>query len=262
MERRIIEGTEPARRARRASIAFASGLAVLLTAAFAGPAAAGKPARPVCGNGIAESGEACDTSDLRSKTCQVLGFTTGTLVCTAQCSLETSGCSNVRFVDNADGTVTDYQTGLQWEKKDAADGVIDYSNPHDVNNKYTWGNLAGCTYLGCPNGSVIFDFLGRLNLCVSDGTTVIEPGFAGHCDWRIPTIEELKTLFDPMAPSCGYTPCLDPVFGPSEGLYVSATTSPNVPVGEYVKIHYTLHGGTGNLGKVHGSYYRAVRTAF
>ncbi len=30
---------------------------------------------------------------------------------------DTSGCSASRFVDNGDGTVSDLQTGLMWEKK-------------------------------------------------------------------------------------------------------------------------------------------------
>src|SRR5262245_8728824 len=87
-----------------------------------------------------------------------------------------------RYVDNGDGTVTDYDTGLQWEQKDGADGMPNYQNPHDVDNEYSWGNLAGCTYLGCSNGTAFTDFLGRLNYCVSDGATVLNPGFAGHCD--------------------------------------------------------------------------------
>ncbi len=41
-----------------------------------------------------------------------------------------------RFVDNGDGTICDHQTGLMWEKKDAADGVVDLNNPHDVDNLY------------------------------------------------------------------------------------------------------------------------------
>lgn len=48
---------------------------------------------PVCGNGIKESGESCDGSDLGGQTCQSQGFGGGTLACTASCTLDTSGCT-------------------------------------------------------------------------------------------------------------------------------------------------------------------------
>ncbi len=50
--------------------------------------------------------------------------------------------SGVRFVGNPDGTITDNQTGLVWEKKDSVGGGPDYTNPHDVNNMYTWSDAA------------------------------------------------------------------------------------------------------------------------
>lgn len=49
-----------------------------------------------------------------------------------------------RFVDNGDGTVTDHQTGLQWEKKQNLDDVTDFADPHDADNYYTWGGSWGC----------------------------------------------------------------------------------------------------------------------
>jgi hypothetical protein len=48
---------------------------------------------PVCGNGIRESGEACDGSALGGQTCQGLGFGGGTLSCTANCTYNTSACT-------------------------------------------------------------------------------------------------------------------------------------------------------------------------
>jgi trypsin-like peptidase len=47
-----------------------------------------------CGNGVRESGENCDGSDLAGQTCQSLGFGGGTLACTASCSFSTSGCTS------------------------------------------------------------------------------------------------------------------------------------------------------------------------
>jgi hypothetical protein len=53
----------------------------------------GETPQAVCGNGVKETGEACDGADLAGATCQSLGFLSGTLACKADCSgLDTSGC--------------------------------------------------------------------------------------------------------------------------------------------------------------------------
>lgn len=46
-----------------------------------------------CGNGIKESGEECDGSDLGGATCVSLGFTGGTLACDANCRFDLSACT-------------------------------------------------------------------------------------------------------------------------------------------------------------------------
>lgn len=78
------------------------------------------------------------------------------------------------FVDNGDGTITDSNTGLTWEKK-GDDGSL-----HDVDNKYT--GLAGA-------GSV-FEWVQFVN--AENGGE----GFAGHNDWRVPNLREISTLLD------------------------------------------------------------------
>ncbi len=47
-----------------------------------------------CGNSDAETGEACDGSDLDGHTCESEGFAGGALVCSTTCELDTSGCSD------------------------------------------------------------------------------------------------------------------------------------------------------------------------
>jgi len=263
MEHGIIAGT--GRRVSARGKVFTLALALVATAAFAGPAAAvSKSTKPVCGNNVAEGAEACDGSDLRNQTCNSLGFAGGSLSCAANCTYQTGTClSLLRYQDNHDGTVTDLSSGLQWEQKNGADGVQDFSNPHDVDNEYTWGNLAGCPIVGCPNGTAFTDFLGRLNYNISaDSTTTIWPCFAGHCDWRLPTIQELVTIMDYNSSTCHNGPCIDPIFGPSEHIYGSSSTDTLDPFATYAWIIYSWTGKTNPLPKAAKAYgLRAVRSA-
>jgi len=167
------------------------------------------------------------------------------------------GC---HYRDNGNGTVTDFDTGLQWEKKDGAGGGQNLANPHDVDNRHTWGNFGGCSFVGCPNGMVYTDFLGRLNNCTSsDGTAGTDAGFAGHCDWRLPTAQELQTILDMSAPGCGSgSPCIDPIFGPTAAnIYWSATTLSNFSA--FAWDVYFINGFVDFDDKANDFYVRAVR---
>lgn len=50
---------------------------------------------PTCGNGQLDPGEDCDGSLLGGATCIDLGFTGGTLGCTAACTFDTSACTGI-----------------------------------------------------------------------------------------------------------------------------------------------------------------------
>ena len=64
----------------------------------------------------------------------------------------------LRYRDNGDGTISDLNTGLMWEKKIKGDGVVDGTNLHDADNIYSVtgycsGNGAPClTEATCPSG--------------------------------------------------------------------------------------------------------------
>jgi hypothetical protein len=60
---------------------------------------------------------------------------------------------------NGDGTVTDYDTGLQWEQKDDTHNASDPDDPHDADNDdYAW-SASGAA----PDGAAFTAFLGPLN---------------------------------------------------------------------------------------------------
>jgi hypothetical protein len=52
--------------------------------------------------------------------------------------------------------------------------------------------------------------------------------FAGHCDWRIPTIVELRSILDVTVAGCNMgSACIDAVFGPTRPDNYWSTTQPN-----------------------------------
>ena len=165
-----------------------------------------------------------------------------------------------RYQVNGDGTATDYDTGLMWEQK-TDDGSV-----HDKDNTYSWTTLSGGTK---PNGTAFTDFLGMLNDGSSTYMTIVageSPSgcFAGHCDWRMPSIGELRTIV--LAPDLACdSPCIDQtVFGPTavDNYTRSATTAPLEPPNEATvawDIHF-FNGGMSGGGKWLAEYVRAVRS--
>lgn len=161
-----------------------------------------------------------------------------------------------RFVDNGDvdGTVTDRQTGLQWEKKIGTIGEA-CGNPQCVERLHSWtvGN-------GEPNGSIFTELLWGLNTCsTTDGTTLFSAGFAGHCDWRLPTLSELQSILT-ASPCNQPDPCIDPIFGATaNGVYCSDTNDPRDSRNVW-GVSFSS-GNVFNISKIGaGCYARAVRT--
>lgn len=154
-----------------------------------------------CGDGTLDAGEDCDGSSLGGNSCTTVGFGSGTLACGPGCRFDTSACvptafpatgqtecwsatgvsvsctstgqdgdkqagANLAYVDNGDGTVTDINTGLVWEKL-GDDGLV-----HDWDPRVLWANAFA--HVNALNGA----------------------NFTGHNDWRLPNVRELESLID------------------------------------------------------------------
>jgi len=149
--------------------------------------------------------------------------------CRADFATCLGACTNLpRFVDAGDGTIADNVTGLQWEKKIAGAGC-----PHCVMDTGTWSTTGANA-----DGTIFTTFLVALNdgpagtaNCVRADNSVAS-GFAGHCDWRVPTLAELQTLIAANAPGCGSGgACIDPTFAPTApAAYWSSTTNVSDPL--------------------------------
>jgi hypothetical protein len=198
-------------------------------------------------NGKAMQGKPADSANCQAKFDDKLGKLN---------ALATAVGIACRYQDNGDGTVTDFDMGLQWEQK-TDDGTV-----HDKDNSfYPWTATIGGT---APSGTAFTVFLGTLNNGTSSDATATSGCFAGHCDWRLPAIEELSAIVDCSSGS----PCIDQaVFGPmSDALpdnnFWSATTSASDPT--YAWLVNFMSGGAGTSLKMDfgpGQHARAVRSA-
>lgn len=184
-------------------------------------------------------GKADESAECQTK------FTTALGKADAKASEAGTSC---RYIDNGDGTVSDLNTGLVWEQKTAG-------GTHDVNATYLWSSSGPAS-----DGSAFTVLLGTLNgENSSDGTNVVTACFTGHCDWRLPTIQELQGIVDLTATGCGMgNPCIDPAFGPTQsGFYWSGTDWSGISYHAWYVDFYT--GAVFNLGKTNDFFVRAVR---
>jgi len=124
------------------------------------------------------------------------------------------------YTDNADATVTDEETGLMWSVCpvgfDLVGGTCDAGANTDADT-YLW--------------SEAFTAKDKANI----------DGFAGHADWRVPTVKELATLIAPACANSAFNQSFFPEVTSASYLWSS---SPNVRSGHQA---WAVTRNTGDL---------------
>lgn len=166
--------------------------------------AAGKRAN--CLAGVAAKAAVGKTADATK--CQ-LAFTKARDKADAGAAKKNASC---RFVDNGDGTVSDLDTLLMWEKKTVA----------NVDATVAW-TTAASEAVSAATGT-------------SANGEEISGSLGGHQDWRLPSIAELETIVDFNPPGCGTGgTCIAAAFGPTHvGDYWAITSDQSDPAKAWV----------------------------
>ena len=114
-----------------------------------------------------------------------------------------------------------------------------------------------------PDGTLFTDFLPALTCTTTTGTT-LSAGFAGHCDWRPPTILELVGLVAQPVYPCTVSPCIDPVFGPTidatSEYYTTSTSDVTIPTRVWA-VTFGSGSSNGPIPKLYNYRVRVVRNA-
>lgn len=142
-----------------------------------------------------------------------------------------------RFTNNGDGTVTDHLTGLRW-----------LVNANCLGNQEKGLDQDGTENDGAVTWQHALDYVAALNA----GTDTCGGAASAYHDWRLPTIQELRSLID----YSQYNPAL-PKGNPFSGLvvsgnYWSATSYAGNPDGAWLVGFY---GGIGSWVDKGSTYY-------
>jgi len=149
-------------------------------------------------------------------------------------------------------TVRDNITGLSWEMKSNYNGVENYDDIHDADNRYAWYDSNPATNggnAGNPNdGKNTEAFIQAMNAA----------HYGGYSDWRLPTFKELTSIVNFGASS---PPTLVTQYFPNSyygGFHWSSTTH-----ADYPEAAWGVHFWYGGYEKMHDKWYpdyvRAVR---
>jgi hypothetical protein len=136
--------------------------------------------------------------------------------------------------------VRDNVTGLIWEAKKDNGGI------HDKDNRYKWG---GITALG---SGIIGTYYDDWNELVNGSNA---EALCGYSDWRVPTINELESLFN----FSRTNPAIDINYFPNNASNVWSS-SPNADDTHYAWAVYFNHGYSYNHYRSNSLQVRLVRS--
>jgi hypothetical protein len=147
------------------------------------------------------------------------------------------------YNDNGNGTVTDNNTGLMWQKCSAGLDSITCSGTPSTHNWYQATGTVDVPYNPAEEYKNVCGSLNTLN-------------FAGFSDWRLPAKKELITIVD--YSNLNPDPKIATAYFPyTYGDYWSSTTDAGNPY--YAWGVYFLDGDVGRYGKNGYYYVRCVR---
>ena len=101
--------------------------------------------------------------------------------------------------------VKDNVTGLIWEVKHLGADGSNYDNPNDADNTYTWYDSNAENQGDFDGGNNTEEYIKALN----------EAKYGGHSDWRLPTVEELSILINPVTKN---PTAVDTIYFPMSGV--------------------------------------------
>ena len=141
--------------------------------------------------------------------------------------------------------VQDNVTDLIWEVK------TDDGSERDKDNKYRWGGL---TAIGRDSSNREGDYYDDWNNLVNTANS--GNGLCGFTDWRVPDIEELRSIVDYSRTN----PSIDINYFPNTRSHWYWSASPYADVSDYAWLLYFFYGSGYDNYRIYDSHVRLVRS--
>jgi len=161
---------------------------------------------------------------------------------------------------NAWDCVRDNVTGLVWERKPVADGIIGNQGLHDADDRYTWYSTDTDNDGGDPGrtnpGNKCFGYKDYPAgwLCNTEAyVNRVNALWCGFMDWRLPSVMELLGLVDLSIPHPG--PAIDMSYFPDTLSRAYWSSSPHA---KYTTLAWVVYLDGGSFRYAYRNYYSSV----